>query len=118
MKHQAGHASLGLDDTPVADTPPVLAVDPAGVKPQPCLSTHGGAGYAPGSYWKGNKIVCGLCSLEIENPRPTGSRRVAVPRPRGVRATIVWLMNPSLRWRSEPDWGEAVSGSPASKDSP
>lgn len=33
-----------------------------------CLSTHGGAGYAPGSYRHGGWIVCGLCLLKIENP--------------------------------------------------
>ena len=33
-----------------------------------CLSTHGGAGYPLGSYWKDKKIVCGACKEEIINP--------------------------------------------------
>ena len=41
-----------------------------------CLSTHGGAGYAPGSYWDGYDIVCGECGERIVNPIPTGSRIV------------------------------------------
>lgn len=32
-----------------------------------CLSTHGAAGYAPGSYWNGEVIVCS-CGFRIENP--------------------------------------------------
>ena len=38
-----------------------------------CRSTHGGAGYAPGSYWDGDVIICGWCGARIENPAPTGS---------------------------------------------
>jgi hypothetical protein len=44
-----------------------------------CLSTHGGAGYAPGSYWRGTSIICGICGTEIKNPRPVGSRWVWIP---------------------------------------
>lgn len=39
-----------------------------------CLSTHGGAGYAPGSYWRGKSIICGICGEEIINPPSVGSR--------------------------------------------
>lgn len=39
-----------------------------------CLSTHGGAGYAPGAYWDGEVIVCGFCGARVENPPPTGYR--------------------------------------------
>jgi len=41
-----------------------------------CLSTHGGSGYASGSYWDGTAIICGLCRARIENPTPTGGRWV------------------------------------------
>ena len=44
-----------------------------------CPSTHGAAGYVLGSYWKGDKIVCGFCETEIENPPPSGSRTVYGP---------------------------------------
>ena len=38
----------------------------------PCLSTHG-MGYAPGSYWDGDAIICGWCLFRIENPPSTGA---------------------------------------------
>ena len=41
-----------------------------------CPSTHGGSGYADGSYWDGDAIVCGICGYRIENPAPTGGRFV------------------------------------------
>lgn len=41
-----------------------------------CLSTHGGSGYAAGSYWDGDVVVCGICGYRIEKPRPTGGRWV------------------------------------------
>ena len=41
-----------------------------------CNSTHGGAGYADGSYWDGDAIVCGICEYRIENPYPTGAQWV------------------------------------------
>lgn len=37
-----------------------------------CASTHGGSGYAPGSYMDGEAVVCGACGLRIEDPTPTG----------------------------------------------
>jgi len=46
-----------------------------------CLSTHGGSGYAPGSYWENGAIVCGLCGYRIENPSPTGGRWVPASNP-------------------------------------
>jgi hypothetical protein len=39
-----------------------------------CLSTHGGSGYAVGSYWDGDAIVCGFCGERIINPPPTGAK--------------------------------------------
>ncbi len=39
-----------------------------------CLSTHGAAGYALGSYWDDGVVVCGCCGFRITNPRPTGYR--------------------------------------------
>lgn len=41
-----------------------------------CNSSHGGAGYADGSYWNGDAIICGICGYRIENPPATGSRFV------------------------------------------
>ena len=40
--------------------------------PSECLSTHGGAGYASGSYFDGDDIICGWCGTRIKNPEPTG----------------------------------------------
>jgi hypothetical protein len=37
-----------------------------------CVSTHGGAGYADGSYWDGFDIICGGCGYRIQNPAPIG----------------------------------------------
>lgn len=34
-----------------------------------CMSTHGGAGWPEGSYQRGDKVVCGACGVEVENPR-------------------------------------------------
>ncbi len=42
------------------------------IEPNECLSTHGGAGYAPGSYKDGDDIICGACGARIKNPPPTG----------------------------------------------
>ena len=64
----------------------------------PCRSTHGGAGYAPGSHWKDGKIVCGACGAAIENPPPTGRRWVPEKGWRG------WLLGRG-RWEATwPDW--------------
>lgn len=41
-----------------------------------CLSTHGAAGYAPGSRKVGDVVICGLCGARIENPRPLGFRYI------------------------------------------
>ena len=65
----------------------------------PCGSTHGGAGYAPGSYWKEGKIICGACGAAIENPRPTGSRWILEKGWRG------WLLR---RGRWVPTWPRFV----------
>jgi hypothetical protein len=39
-----------------------------------CISTHGGAGYAPGTHWTedGLTLICGLCGRVIDSPTPTG----------------------------------------------
>lgn len=47
---------------------------------QTCYSSHGLAGYAMGSYWDGDAIICGCCGARIENPPPVGSRRVHAGR--------------------------------------
>jgi len=44
------------------------------IDPKDCPSTHGGAGYAIGTHWDGDALVCGLCATRIERPRPTGFR--------------------------------------------
>jgi len=33
----------------------------------PCVSTHGGAGYAEGTYIKDKKLYCGFCEQDITN---------------------------------------------------
>jgi hypothetical protein len=35
---------------------------------KPCPSTHGLDGYALGSYWDGDDIICGYCGTRIKNP--------------------------------------------------
>ena len=69
-----------------------------------CISTHGGAGYAPGSYRKGSKIVCGLCGEEIENPPVIRYRRTRRP---GRKGEGIWARLFGVRERV-PDYGEAV----------
>jgi hypothetical protein len=61
----------------------------------PCRSTHGLAGYAPGTHWKDGKMVCGACGVEIENPPPTGGRWVPEKGWRG------WFLG---RGRWVPTW--------------
>lgn len=36
-----------------------------GKRPAPCISTHGGTGYAPGSYRQGTWVICGACHLRV-----------------------------------------------------
>jgi hypothetical protein len=36
------------------------------VKPEQCLSTHGGGGYAYGSFYQNGKIVCGICGYKCD----------------------------------------------------
>lgn len=67
--------------------------------PATCSSTHGGAGYWPGSYWDGDAIVCGGCGVRIENPPPTGQKRV---RARGLRGLFGG-------YRYVPTWPEWIS---------
>ena len=47
--------------------------------PNKCVSTHGAAGYAQGSYWDGDDIICGWCGERIKNPPPTGGSVVPLP---------------------------------------
>lgn len=44
-----------------------------------CLSTHGGAGYAPGSRWDNGAIICGACGERIENPPPIATSKNGEP---------------------------------------
>lgn len=79
-----------------------------------CVSTHGAAGYASGSYWRGDKIVCGSCRTEITDPNPTG-HRIYPPRPAKFLAEMLWLWDLNWhpdRFRRIPVWGDAVSGTP------
>ena len=50
------------------------------IDPKECLSTHGGSGYAPGSFMDGDAIICGMCGTRIEKPHPTGSNANGNPR--------------------------------------
>lgn len=74
-----------------------------------CFSTHGGSGYAPGSYMDGEAVVCGACGLRIEDPMPTGwdakgrpvygsavSGQAGVPNPSGVKGET-WIQVPVLK---------------------
>jgi len=60
-----------------------------------CLSTHGGAGYATGSYWDGDDIICGACGERIKNPTPTGGTWVY------EKGLLGWLFGKG-HW--EPKW--------------
>lgn len=71
------------------------------IPPSLCPSTHGGAGYVMGSYWRGKAIVCGLCGVEIENPPPTGRHWIYEKGWRG------WLLG---RGYWEPIWPEWIEG--------
>lgn len=50
-----------------------------------CPSTHGGSGYASGTYWDGDQLVCGICGEIIESPIPTGTRFVP---DKGIRGKL------------------------------
>jgi len=63
-----------------------------------CLSTHGGAGYAPGSYWDGDVIVCGQCGARIENPTSTGAHWMYLKDWTG------WLMGRGYWEPTFPEW--------------
>jgi len=70
-----------------------------------CLSTHGGSGYAPGSYWDGGAIICGVCGARIENPMPTGAHKA--PRPGWLGRALFFLFGIG-RWQSKyPEWIKA-----------
>jgi hypothetical protein len=82
--------------------------------PRPCLSTHGGAGYAPGSYWKvPDTIVCGICGTEIYQPHPTGFQEMYPSKPLspGFLAWLWWKLGLAKRV-PVPRWGSAVVGQP------
>lgn len=64
------------------------------ISPSKCLSTHGGSGYAAGSYWEDGVMICGLCGTRIANPRPTGSDSKAIRYGEGV---CVRKPRPSIR---------------------
>jgi hypothetical protein len=62
-----------------------------------CNSTHGGAGYASGSYWDGEDIICGECGYRITNPRPTGGRIIYK---KGIRGWWGQIDHVEPRWPS------------------
>ena len=66
-----------------------------------CPSTHGGSGYAAGSYWSGSAIICGLCGYRIENPYPTGGRHVAR---KGIIGRIFFWFGVGEWVDTWPDW--------------
>lgn len=73
-----------------------------------CRSTHGGAGYAPGSYWAGDTIICGSCGAIINNPPPTGSRREYYSFKENP---IKWLLGKYREIPTYPEWvGQPVGG--------
>lgn len=41
--------------------------------PDYCMSTHGGAGWAPYSYWDGEVVVCGACGVRIDPSHAFGT---------------------------------------------
>ncbi len=75
------------------------------------MSTHGGAGYVDGSYWKGDKIVCGACGVEISDPYPNGGQLVDVPpQPKGFFKSLLWMLRGFKTYR-KPVWNH-VAGTP------
>lgn len=71
---------------------------------QPCLSTHGGAGYAYGTYWDGGALVCGLCGTRIENPPPTGYRTVYRSLPSVWWKPWTWFREEAIQIPTWPDF--------------
>ena len=70
-----------------------------------CMSTHGISGYAPGSYWKGVKIVCGMCGTEIENPTPTSYHYVyRTLKDVWTELKLWWLNEPKQKVPQYPDF--------------
>ena len=39
------------------------------IKPNKCLSTHGGSGFVIGSYMENGYVVCGECGTKIKRPQ-------------------------------------------------
>lgn len=92
---------------------PLLVAGDYRNNPEECPSTHGGGGYAVGSYWDNDAVVCGLCGLRIENPHPSGAtmvedRRTFWQRFWGLPGEQVyeptwpdWMGQPSAEFRYE-----------------
>lgn len=72
-----------------------------------CVSTHGGAGYAPGSTMKDGKMVCGSCGVEIEFPRPIGYQFVYPPAPNSFFQRLIWKLGLAKRTKV-PRWSVDV----------
>lgn len=79
--------------------------------PAMCPSTHGGSGYAPGSYWRDDAIICGQCGKAIMDPPPIAHRgiRQRVPGWRG------WLLRRYVV-RLEPRWPDWIAGERRPRD--
>ena len=77
-----------------------------------CTSTHGGAGYAYGSYWDGYDIICGGCGYRIKNPAPTGGRWVAE---KGFWNRLFGRGHDEYTW---PDFIKGERGKPSPTNSP
>lgn len=58
------------------------------IDPKACISTHGGAGYASGSYLSGDVIICGACGTKIKPPLHTWREPI---RYRFLENPIKWL---------------------------
>ena len=67
-----------------------------------CPSSHGGGGYAIGSYWDGDDIICGCCGYRIANPPPTGGR--------WIRANGFWQGQILGKGHWEPKWPDWLGG--------
>lgn len=74
---------------------------------EPCLSTHGGAGYCLGDRWHedGAVIICAACGAWIPDPPPTASAL----RHRGkARSFWAWLRDEPVIEIWEPRWPDFI----------
>jgi hypothetical protein len=64
------------------------------LQPSECNSTHGGAGYAPGTVWESNDAICGWCGTRIKNAPRFGNWHLPIEPPEPLlRRVLRWLGN-------------------------